>query len=147
MSVPRYFLPEHPKLKDVYSKSELRGMLQAGELSRSDMVTDDETGIHYLLGDLLAMPFREAVIVPARSTSSLQPAQPVSHEFRADTPLPRPEREGLEDELDEAEEAEEMQEDGEEDEWEDEVLEEKSAVAAAIRTAVADAHEEEEPEE
>src|SRR6476620_7928370 len=109
MSVPRYCLPEHPKLKEVYSKSELRGMLQAGDLSRSDMVTDDETGIHYLLGDLLAMPFREATIVPARSTIPLQPAHPLSHEFRADTPLPRPEREELEDEFEEVEEAEETE--------------------------------------
>lgn len=67
-------------------------MLQAGELSRSDMVTDDETGIAYLLGDLLAMPFPDAAVIPTRSTSPLQaPRLPQSHEFRADTPLPRSE--------------------------------------------------------
>jgi hypothetical protein len=123
MSAPRYFLPEHPTLKDVYSKTELRAMLQAGDLSRSDMVTDDETGIAYLLGDLLAMPFRDAAVLPARSTTSLQPVLPTSHEFRADTPLPRVEREGLAEE-----ETEEMEEEQEEEgmsvkrggeEWED----------------------------
>lgn len=92
MSVPRYFLPEHPRLTDVYSKGELRGLLQTGELSRSDMVTDDETGISYLLGDLLAMPFRDAEVLPSRSTSSLNTPQTIPHEFRADTPLPRNER-------------------------------------------------------
>jgi hypothetical protein len=93
MSAARYFIPEHPKLTDVYSKGELRALLQAGKLSRSDMVTDDETGIAHLLGDLLAMPFPDASMMPARSTSSLQPTPQRSHEFRADTPLPRPEHE------------------------------------------------------
>ena len=88
MNVPRYFLPEHPKLTEVYSKAELRALLQAGEISRSDIVTDDETGIAHLLGDLLAMPFRDASPVPTRSTSPLQSSPPpTSHEFRADTPL------------------------------------------------------------
>ena len=95
MSPARYFLPEHPTLTEVYSKAELRGMLQAGELSRSDMVMDDETGIAYLLGDLLAMPFPDAAVAPTRSTSPLRaPRVPQSHEFRADTPLPRSEWEG-----------------------------------------------------
>jgi hypothetical protein len=94
----RYFLPEHPTLTDVYSKHELRGMLQAGQLSRSDMVTDDETGIAYLLGDLLMTPFPDATIVPTRSTNSLKSQPPpATHEFRADTPLPRVERHALEE--------------------------------------------------
>lgn len=98
MNPARYFLPEHPKLTDVYSKTELRAMLQAGELSRSDIVTDDETGIAHLLGDLLAMPFRDATVLPARSTTSLQSPVSHSHEFRADTPLPRGERDQPEEE-------------------------------------------------
>src|SRR5215207_2320174 len=121
----RYFLPEHPKLTDVYSKHELRGMLQAGQLSRSDMVTDDETGIAYLLGDLLMTPFPDATIVPMRSTNSLKSEPPpATHEFRAHTPLPRVEREGIEEDdeqLDEEiEDEEETPRDGAHDEKEDE---------------------------
>jgi hypothetical protein len=108
----RYFLPEHPSLTDVYSKHELRGMLQAGQLSRSDMVTDDETGIAYLLGDLLMTPFPDATLAPTRSTNSLKTELPSpNHEFRADTPLPRGEREGVEE--DEEQREEETEEDGE----------------------------------
>jgi hypothetical protein len=110
----RYFLPDHPKLTDVYSKGELRAMLQAGQLSRSDMVTDDETGKGYLLGDLLMMPFPDVAVVPLRSTNSLQTGPPPrTHEFRADTPLPRVEREELDDE--DGEEEEEFE--GDEDEF------------------------------
>lgn len=104
----RYFLPDHPTLKDVYSKNELRAMLVAGTLSRSDMVLDDETGHGHLLGDLLAMPYPDVTIMPSRSTTSTntntggssggagsniapRPQLPPNHEFRADTPLPRPE--------------------------------------------------------
>lgn len=115
MSAARYFLPEHGKLTDVYSKSDLRAMLQAGELSRSDMVTDDETGIAYLLGDLLAMPFPDAAVQTVKSTTSLQPAIPRTHEFRADTPLPRPEHEAMEEEEDEEDGVEEQGQ--EEEEW------------------------------
>jgi hypothetical protein len=87
----RYFLPDHPTLREVYSKTDLRNLLQSGELSRSDMVCDDETGLAHLLGDLLAMPYRDATTAPARSTTSSvtsDHAPPISHEFRADTPLP-----------------------------------------------------------
>jgi membrane protein YdbS with pleckstrin-like domain len=102
----RYFLPDHPTLKDVYSKNDLRAMLVSGTLSRSDMVLDDETGHGHLLGDLLAMPYPDVTIMPSRSTSSTstnsgsgssgsniapRPQLPPNHEFRADTPLPRPE--------------------------------------------------------
>ncbi|QIF03728.1 PH domain-containing protein [Roseimicrobium sp. ORNL1] len=108
----RYFLPDHPTLKDVYSKNDLRAMLVAGTLSRSDMVLDDETGHGHLLGDLLAMPYPDVTIMPSRSTGSSsasgtnsgsgsagsgcgnmapRPQLPPNHEFRADTPLPRPE--------------------------------------------------------
>ena len=110
MSAARYFLPDHPKLTDVYSKGELRAMLQAGQLSRSDMVTDDETGKGYLLGDLLMTPFPDVAVVPLRSTNSLQtrqPSQTQSHEFRADTPLPRVEREELDEDDDREDEEEE----------------------------------------
>ncbi len=116
MSAARYFIPEHHTLKEVYSKAELRGMLQSGTLSRSDMVTDDDTGIAYLLGDLLMMPFPDVVIVPARTTNSLQhaPALPLDHEFRADTPLPKGE---LDEELtdDDEEEEDELEEEAGED--------------------------------
>jgi membrane protein YdbS with pleckstrin-like domain len=94
----RYFLPDHPTLKDVYSKRDLRAMLISGELSRSDMVLDDETGHGHFLGDLLAMPYPDVTNMPRRSTSSTTggdlpptPQLPPNHEFRADTPLPRPE--------------------------------------------------------
>lgn len=128
MSTPRYFLPEHPTLKDVYSKTDLRAMLQAGDLSRSDMVTDDETGIAYLLGDLLAMPFRDAAVLPARSTTSLQSAHPTSHEFRADTPLPRGEREGLLEDDDEEDEEERAEEGDEEEEQEEDQEQEREGM-------------------
>jgi hypothetical protein len=134
----RYFLPDHPKLSDVYSKGELRAMLQAGQLSRSDMVTDDETGKGYLLGDLLMMPFPDVAVVPLRSTNSLQTGQPPqTHEFRADTPLPRVEREELDEEEGEEEEEagqekfhEHRRREQEEDEEEDQ---EPEALAAPQR--------------
>ncbi|RBP44467.1 PH (Pleckstrin Homology) domain-containing protein [Roseimicrobium gellanilyticum] len=95
MANARYFLPDHPTLKDVYSKNDLRAMLISGTLSRSDMVLDDETGHGHLLGDLLAMPYPDVTNMPRRSTSgggpSPRPQLPPNHEFRADTPLPRPE--------------------------------------------------------
>ena len=54
MPEARYFLPDHASLKDVYTKDDLRELLQAGRLSRSEIVLDDETGLAHLLGDLLA---------------------------------------------------------------------------------------------
>lgn len=126
MANARYFLPDHPTLTDVYSKHDLRAMLISGELSRSDMVLDDETGHGHFLGDLLAMPYPDVTNMPRRSTSSTTggdipptPQLPPNHEFRADTPLPRPEtdfrppsqrrtrREGDHDEQDPGEELEE----------------------------------------
>lgn len=131
MSAPRYFLPEHSRLTDVYSKAELRALLQTGELSRSDMVTDDETGIAYLLGDLLAMPFRDADVLPARSTSSLHPQREVPHEFRANTPLPRNERDETDAEFEAHEETlagdEEPEDEGESEIPEDATFEAETA--------------------
>jgi hypothetical protein len=136
MSAARYFLPDHPKLSDVYSKGELRAMLQAGQLSRSDMVTDDETGKGYLLGDLLMMPFPDVAVVPLRSTNSLQTGQPPqTREFRADTPLPRVEREELDEEDGEEEDQEEFHEhqQGEQAEEEDEEDQEQETPPAPQR--------------
>lgn len=95
MASARYFLPDHPTLTEVYSRTDLRTMLLAGTLSRSDMVLDDETGLAHLLGDLLTMPYPEVTVMPTRSTSGLQalPSAAGHHEFRADTPLPKPETE------------------------------------------------------
>lgn len=131
MATARYFLPDHPTFTEVYSKSDLRSMLVAGKLSRSDMVLDDETGLAHFLGDLLAMPYPEVTTMPTRSTGSAWPAPiPPNHEFRADTPLPRSFREppppDQEDEED-GEEDEEMEDEPENDdepestgqEWED----------------------------
>jgi hypothetical protein len=138
MANARYFLPDHPTLKDVYSKNDLRAMLIAGELSRSDMVLDDETGHGHLLGDLLAMPYPDVTNMPSRSTSGSssgsaappRPQLPPNHEFRADTPLPRPEtdfrppsqrRTRRQEGFDEHEHAGELEDDAsfEEDDFED----------------------------
>ncbi|MFZ4764262.1 MAG: PH domain-containing protein [Roseimicrobium sp.] len=86
MATPRYFLPDHQTLTEVYTKAELRAMLHQGELSRSDMVTDDETGLSHLLGDLVTISFPQGDMHQLRSTSAFQPLSP-SHEFRAHTPL------------------------------------------------------------
>lgn len=87
----RYFLPDNPGFPEVYTKNDLRLFLQNGELSRSDMVLDDETGKAHFLGDLLAMPYPEADQLAAPAALET----PVSHlprsvEFRADTPLTMP---------------------------------------------------------
>jgi len=102
MQHARYFLPDHPRLTEVYGKPELRAMLQNGELSRSDMVCDDETGLAHFLGDLLATPYPDATLAPSRSTSSSVPPPPVpivAQEFRANTPLQQPESQPQEEEL------------------------------------------------
>lgn len=57
MPEARYFLPDHPELKGDYSRDDLRLLLKSGQLSRSDMVVDDETGLAHLLGALLASPY------------------------------------------------------------------------------------------
>lgn len=103
MAFARYFVPDHPDCKEVYSRDELRVLLQRGDLSRSDIVCDDETGLSHLLGDLLSTPCPDATIAPVRpahpvpapqrgSTRPSQPSPPrpqrsVITEFRGDTPL------------------------------------------------------------
>lgn len=94
MADDRYFLPDHASLKDVYSKDDLREMLQAGKLSRSDIVFDDETGLSHLLGDLLMSAYRESRGDRVRTTPGPAGERPREHEFRAHTPLPRPETDG-----------------------------------------------------
>ena len=100
MSDARYFIPEHATLKDVYSKDDLRELLQMGRLSRSDILIDDATGLAHLLGDLLRMPGRggnQARGRPAMGaeedeegeTDDGTDAESGDHEFRGDTPLPR----------------------------------------------------------
>ncbi|WP_075089642.1 hypothetical protein [Verrucomicrobium spinosum] len=89
MSHPRYFLPDHPALTEVYSKADLRAMLQSGELSRSEIVVDDETGLGHLLGDLLAAPYPDVTGTPMLTTTGSRPRPPLKQEFRADTPLTR----------------------------------------------------------
>ena len=98
MADARYFIPDHASLGDVYSKDDLRDLLQAGELSRSDIVFDDETGLAHLLGDLLITAYREPRAEGARSARELNDDPPREHEFRAHTPLPRPETESESDE-------------------------------------------------
>lgn len=97
MADARYFVPDHASLKDVYSKDDLRGLLQAGKLSRSDIVIDDQTGLAHLLGDLLMTAYRETRVETVRATAGVAGAPPPQHEFRANTPLPRPETQPEED--------------------------------------------------
>lgn len=104
----RYFVPDHPKFTDVYTKDELRVLLQKGELSRSDILCDDETGLAHLLGDLLSTPYPEATVAPSRSTQSsvppLENPPPQVQEFRASTTLsqtPLPRRNSRRDEVEE----------------------------------------------
>lgn len=93
MADTRYFIPDHPSLKGVYSKDDLRGLLHAGRVSRSDIVFDDETGLSHLLGDLLMMPYRgmsEGRHDPEEDQDAGEDEtdDPVrEHEFRAHTPL------------------------------------------------------------
>lgn len=129
MSDARYFLPDHPSLKDVYTKDDLRALLQAGRLSRSEIVLDDETGLAHLLGDLLASAYREPPRDPARAASALRDEPSRDQVFRAHTPLP--ERE----EGDEAEDAMEARDDdwGEEGSEDFKEPEREGAEAAAPR--------------
>jgi hypothetical protein len=139
MADARYFIPEHASLKDVYSKDDLRGLLQAGRLSRSDIVFDDQTGLAHLLGDLLMSAYREPR--PASGPASEEPAvesSPQELEFRAHTPLPRSEAEQEDEEHDgEGEEVEEAEDEGE-DEGDDEEgveddVEAEATAGAAVR--------------
>lgn len=88
MSVPRYFLPDHPTLQDIYTKEHLRELLVEGELSRSDIAVDDETGLGHLLGDLLS----RAHPAPPPTAEELALAQETYAEFSVDSPLPSVER-------------------------------------------------------
>ena len=90
MADARYFIPDHASLKDVYSKDDLRGLLQAGRLSRSDIVFDDQTGLAHLLGDLLMTAYRETRTEPLPAAADPDDEQPHGQEFRAHTPLPGP---------------------------------------------------------
>lgn len=106
----RYFLPDNPGFPEVYTKHDLRLFLQNGELSRSDMVLDDETGKAHFLGDLLAMPYSEVnQLTPPAANESPVSHLPRSIEFRANTPLPNPEPSFPE----ESDEQEELFDDGE----------------------------------
>ena len=85
----RYFIPDHPSLKDVYSKDDLRKLVVMGKLTRSEIVLDDQTGMAHLLGDLITVPHHESHVVDDSE-------EPEKHghghlEFRARTPLPQPE--------------------------------------------------------
>lgn len=120
MSQNHYFLPDHPSLREVYSKNDLRILLQNGELSRSDMVLDDETGKAHFLGDLLAIPYSEINRVPQHDgDENPVVSTPRSLEFRADTPLPRPETSLPDDsdEIDEWSDDDEMEDAPAVDEW------------------------------
>jgi Bacterial PH domain len=82
MSQQRYFLPDHEELFDTYTREELRTMLLDGDLSRSDIVVDDDTGLSHLLGDLLSRPHRSpAEHVPEEKERTYR-------EFSVDSPLP-----------------------------------------------------------
>lgn len=78
----RYFLPDHEEFFDTYTREELRAMLLDGELSRSDIVVDDDTGMSHLLGDLLTRPLRGPAAPPAGEPPKAY------REFSADSPLP-----------------------------------------------------------
>ena len=100
MSDARYFLPDHSSLKDTYAKEDLRRLVKAGRLSRSEIALDDVTGLAHLLGDLLAAPYHgttppgRRAILPEAGASDVE-------EFRAATPLPRPESRAPHDAADE----------------------------------------------
>src|SRR6188472_3466663 len=93
MSDARYFLAEHASLKDVYSKDDLRGLLQSGKLSRSDILVDDETGLAHLLGDLLRTAYREPrrQVSPAGNESAAEEPEEESEDELTDEPPDEPE--------------------------------------------------------
>ncbi len=112
MNDTRFFLPDRPEFKDVYSRDELRLMLKAGQLSRSEFVQDDQTGLAHLLGDLLAAPHPD-VVPKVKRISPRRPEVPSVQEFRADTPLPVRDELEYEDDDDQTDELEEFEEDEE----------------------------------
>lgn len=115
MNDTRFFLPDRPEFKDVYSRDELRQMLQTGRLSRSEIVMDDQTGLAHLLGDLLVAPHPDVVPKVKRITprSPHVPSVPTVQEFRADTPLPVRDELEYEDDDEQSDEFEEIDEDEE----------------------------------
>lgn len=120
MSQTRYFLPDSLDLQEVYTKNDLRILLQKGELSRSDMVLDDETGKAHFLGDLLAIPYSDINRLPPHEDNENHVAStPRTIEFRADTPLPKPEPSLPDDsdEIDEWSDDDEMEDAPRVDEW------------------------------
>ena len=95
MHEARYFLPDHPQLRDVYSREELRAMLLSGRLKRSDIIVDDLTGHGHLLGDFLTWPdvkpFVEDSEDPEDSDvfpSSTSPPKPAAIPAREPQPAP-----------------------------------------------------------
>lgn len=116
MNDTRFFLPDRPEFKDVYSRDELRQLLKSGRLSRSEIVMDDQTGLAHLLGDLLAAPHPD-VVPKVKRVTPRRPDVPSVQEFRADTPLPLRDELEYEDDDDQGGEYEEI------DEVEDEGLE------------------------
>ena len=110
MNDTRFFLPDRPEFKDVYSRDELRHMLKAGQLSRSEFVMDDQTGLAHLLGDLLAAPHPD-VVPKAKRLTPRRPEVPSVQEFRADTPLPLRDELEYEDDDEQPDEYEEVDED------------------------------------
>ena len=112
MNDNRFFLPDRPDFKDVYSRDDLRQMLKAGQLSRSEIVMDDQTGLAHLLGDLLAAPHPD-VVPTIRRTPPRRPEVPAVQEFRADTPLPVRDELEYYDEDDQADELEDVHPDEE----------------------------------
>lgn len=115
-----YFLPDNPGFPEVYTRNDLRLFLKNGELSRSDMVLDDETGKAHLLGDLLAMPYSEVnQLTPPDANETPVSHLPRSVEFRANTPLTMPKSSLPEEseEFDEPFEEEDLEEEPEADDW------------------------------
>jgi hypothetical protein len=82
MSQQRYFLPDHEELFDTYTREELRTLLLDGDISKSDIVVDDETGLSHLLGDLLSRPHRNPTEHISEETVRTY------REFSVDSPLP-----------------------------------------------------------
>ncbi|CAN5873670.1 hypothetical protein BH11VER1_BH11VER1_30310 [soil metagenome] len=116
----RYFLPDNPRFPEVYTKNDLRLFLQNGELSRSDMVLDDESGKAHFLGDLLAMPYSGTDrFTPLATQETPVSPLPRSIEFRADTPLPMPKSSlpAESEEFDDLFDEEDSEEEPETDDW------------------------------
>lgn len=101
MTEAHYYLPEITRYDEVYTLQELREFFQRGELNRSDIATDDQSGITYLIGDLLeTLNFRpqqgrnRSEFEEEDFESGEEDQRPIEREFRGDIPLknvaPRP---------------------------------------------------------